>query len=83
MVDFNLNNAYSPILFSSDGYKVVVMPMITDKANEQAEANRKAREAEQAKEPEVNAKPSEPKATKVNKPKPKPKSKTKEPVAAK
>ena len=35
MVDLGLTNAYSPMLFSSNGYKVVVViPMITDKANE-------------------------------------------------
>jgi DNA polymerase-3 subunit beta len=43
MVDFSLTDAYSPMLFSSNGYRVVVMPMITDKANEQEKAGRKAR----------------------------------------
>jgi DNA polymerase III sliding clamp (beta) subunit (PCNA family) len=41
MVDFKLTNAYSPMLFASDGYQVVVMPMVTDmakQAKEQAEA---------------------------------------------
>ena len=80
MVDFSLANAYSPMLFSSNGYRVVVMPMIIDKANQQEKADRKAKEAGQDKEPEAEAKTSsEPKATKVNKPKPK--SKPKEPIA--
>jgi len=36
MVDFSLTNALSPMLFSLDGYKVVVMPMVTDKAQKEA-----------------------------------------------
>jgi len=43
MVDFKLTNAYSPMLFSVDGYQLVVMPMLTDKANEQAKADREAK----------------------------------------
>jgi len=35
MVEFKLTNAYSPMLFSANGYQVVVMPMLTDYANEQ------------------------------------------------
>ena len=67
MVDLNLSNAYSPILFSSNGYKVVVMPMITDKANEQAKADNQVKEAQkpEAKEP---AKPKAKKAGKVKEP---------------
>ncbi len=30
MVDFKLTNAYSPTMFSLDGYKLVVMPMLTE-----------------------------------------------------
>jgi DNA polymerase-3 subunit beta len=40
MVDFKLTNSYSPTLFTTDGYQLVVMPMVTDKA--QAEAKAKA-----------------------------------------
>jgi DNA polymerase-3 subunit beta len=43
MVDFKLANAYSPMLFSVDGYQLVVMPMLTDRANEQAKADREAK----------------------------------------
>ena len=32
MVDFKLTNAYSPMLFTADGYQVVVMPMMSSKA---------------------------------------------------
>ena len=46
MVDFKLTNAYSPMLFTADGYQVVVMPMITDKAKEQREQDIEARRAE-------------------------------------
>ncbi len=47
MVDFKLTNGYSPTLFSSNGYKLVVMPMLTTEANEQAKTDRQAR-SEQA-----------------------------------
>jgi len=43
MVDFNLTNGYSPMLFSSNGYKLVVMPMLTTEANNQAKADREAK----------------------------------------
>jgi DNA polymerase-3 subunit beta len=62
MVDFNLTNGYSPMLFSSNGYKLVVMPMLTDMANEQAKADRQEKaepepEAEPVTEPEAEQKP--------------------------
>jgi DNA polymerase-3 subunit beta len=66
MVDFKLTNAYSPMLFSVDGYQLVVMPMLTDKANEQAKA-------EQAK-PEATEPAEKPKKAK--------RSRAKQPVAA-
>ncbi|MBA7464971.1 hypothetical protein ES707_00129 [subsurface metagenome] len=43
MVDFSLTNAYSPMLFSQNGYKVVVMPMMTDEATEQAKKDKEAK----------------------------------------
>jgi DNA polymerase-3 subunit beta len=46
MVDFKLTNAYSPMLFAADGYQLVVMPMMTNEASEQAEADREAKQAE-------------------------------------
>jgi len=60
MVDFKLTNAYSPTLFSSNGYQVVVMPQMTTKANEQAKADREAKQAEPKADRE--AKQAEPKA---------------------
>ena len=87
MVDLSLSNAYSPILFSSNGYKVVVMPMITDKANEQAKADNQVKEAikPEGKEPAKTTKEAEPAKPKAEtKPKAnKPKTKAKEPVTAK
>jgi len=69
MVDFKLTNAYSPMLFSVDGYQLVVMPMLTDKANEQAKADREAK--------------AEPEATKpAEKPKKAKRSRAKQPVTA-
>jgi DNA polymerase III sliding clamp (beta) subunit (PCNA family) len=44
MVDFKFANASSPTLFATDGYQVVVMPMVTDRAK----AEQKAKVAEQA-----------------------------------
>jgi hypothetical protein len=34
MVDFKLTNSYSPMLFTTNGYELVVMPMITNEASE-------------------------------------------------
>ena len=42
MVDFKLTNASSPTLFAVDGYQLVVMPMVTDKAQAQAKADNEA-----------------------------------------
>jgi len=43
MAELKLTNAYSPMLFTADGYQLVVMPMMTDKASEQAKADREAK----------------------------------------
>ena len=43
MVDFKLTNSYSPTLFTSNGYQLVVMPMVTSEASEQAKADREAK----------------------------------------
>jgi DNA polymerase-3 subunit beta len=52
MVDFKLTNAYSPMLFTVNGYQLVVMPMLTNEANEQAKADREAKaKAEPVAEP--------------------------------
>ncbi len=47
MVDFKLTSPSSPMLFSANGYQLVVMPMLTTEANEQAKKDREAK-AEQA-----------------------------------
>jgi hypothetical protein len=47
-------NGYSPMLFSQNGYEVVCVPMLTEKANEQAKAEREAKQAETT-EPEPEA----------------------------
>jgi len=46
MVDLMLTNAYSSMFFSNDGCQVVVMPVMSQRANEQQEQDRKARQAE-------------------------------------
>jgi len=56
MVELKLTNAYSPMLFTADGYQLVVMPMLTDKANEQTKKDREAK-AEQPTEQKVEVKP--------------------------
>ena len=45
MVDFKLTSPLSPMLFSSNGYQLVVMPMMTDKA-QKAEAEQPTEQAE-------------------------------------
>jgi len=40
MVDFKLTNGYSPMLFTVDGYQLVVMPMMTTEASEQAKRDK-------------------------------------------
>jgi len=64
MVDFKLTNSYSPMLFTADGYQVVVMPMMTSKAEaEQKEATAQAEptetepEAEPTERSKAEAKP--------------------------
>jgi DNA polymerase-3 subunit beta len=51
MADFKLTNAYSPMLFANDGYQVVVMPMMSTKAEEQAKQDKEAKEAQAPVEP--------------------------------
>jgi len=68
MVEFKLTNASSPMLFNHNGYQVVVMPMLTSEATEQAKADREPvaepvaeaepeAEAEAEPEAEVEAEP--------------------------
>jgi uncharacterized protein (DUF4415 family) len=76
MVDFKLTNAYSPMLFTVNGYQLVVMPMITDKAKEQAKAEVEAKA--EAKQAEAVAEPTEPVAEPVKAKR----SRAKEPVTA-
>ena len=84
MVEFKLTNAYSPMLFTSNGYQLVVMPMLTAEANEQAKKDREAK-AEQA-EPTTTeqAEPTEPEVTEpvAEKPKKAKRSRAKQPVTA-
>jgi len=80
MVDFKLTNAYSPMLFTVNGYQLVVMPMLTNEANEQA---KKAKEAKQA-EPvaEATTEPVAEPVAPVAKAKKAKRSRAKEPVTA-
>jgi hypothetical protein len=50
-----LTNAYSPMMFSTDGYSAVVMPMASKQANEQREADRKAKATAEAEQPKAEA----------------------------
>jgi DNA polymerase-3 subunit beta len=83
MVELSLTNAYSPTLFSADGYQLVVMPMLTNEANEQAKADREAKAKAKATTTEPE---SQPEATEQAEPvaehKPK-RSRAKQPVTAK
>ena len=87
-MDFKLTNSYSPTLFTTDGYQVVVMPMATNEANEQAKRDREAKQAEQAKaeavtptEPQAEAEPIAEREAEPVADKPKRTRKVKEPVA--
>jgi DNA polymerase-3 subunit beta len=95
MVELKLTSPGSPVLFSVNGYQLVVMPMLTDETKK-VEA-KKATEEPKATEPTADTEPQpaegQPEAEKASavaeaeavakstKPKPKRKSKAKEPVA--
>jgi len=54
MVDFTMTDGKSPVLFTTDGYQLVVMPMLTGESKPKAEAEAKSEDTE-ATEPEVEA----------------------------
>jgi hypothetical protein len=73
MVDFKLTTPISPMLFSSDGYRVVVMPMMTTEAKEAVKEAKKAETTKPAEVQEgklIEAKPTEVKTEKPKKVKP-------------
>ena len=87
MVEFKLSNAYSPTLFTADGYQLVVMPLMSDKAQEQQRAEAKAKAEKPAEQAESQPAEQQPEATEpVAKPKAtKPKAKhsrAKQPIKA-
>ncbi len=55
---------YSPTLFSANGYQLVVMPMMTDFANEQAKKDREAKAEPEPTEQAEPVTPTEPVADK-------------------
>ncbi|MDD5591352.1 MAG: hypothetical protein PHY18_05430, partial [Dehalococcoidales bacterium] len=89
MPELKLTDGKSPVLFTTNGYKLVVMPMLTsevkqeDKQASEAESEGVADEVTEAEsevtEPEVEVEVAEPEAE--SKPKPKRKGKVREPVA--
>ena len=89
MVDFKLTNPYSPTLFTTNDYQLVVMPMMTNEASDAQKRDAEAKQAEPVSEPvaeptdEVTEpEPTEPEAEPVaEKPKAK-RSRAKEPVTA-
>jgi DNA polymerase-3 subunit beta len=77
MVDFKLTNAYNPTLFTTDGYQLVVMPMLTDKSKDEQKRDYEAKaKAEPPAEPLA-----EPAKPEVTEPKGK-RSRAKQPVTA-
>ena len=90
MVELKLTNGYSPMLFTANGYQLVVMPMLTTDAEQQAKKDRetKAEQEPEATEPEAEAEITEPEAevktepTETAKPKKAKRSRAKEPVTA-
>jgi len=79
MVDFSLASASSPMLFSQNGYQLVVMPMMTTEANEQAQKDREAKAEKPTEQGEAEPQPTEPVAEKPKKAK---RSRAKQPVTA-
>ena len=78
MVDVKLTDGKSPVLFTVDCYKLVVMPMITSesqKPEDKGEADNKAKEANPEAKPIEAKEPVKPKAKKPKQ--------VKEPVAVK
>ena len=65
MVDFKLTNSYSPMLFTADGYQLVVMPMMTNEASEQAKKDREVKEAEPTTTEQAEPEVTEPEVSKV------------------
>ena len=80
MVDFKLANAYSPMLFAADGYQLVVMPIMSARAEEQAKQDREAKAAQAEARPSGEAE-AVAEAQKIIKTKPK-RSRKREKVAA-
>jgi DNA polymerase III sliding clamp (beta) subunit (PCNA family) len=88
MVELKLANSYSPTLFTANGYKLVVMPMLTSESSADMKRDKEAKDAEAVKPAETTeavtpteaeaepAETAEPVAEK-----PKRKHKAKEPVA--
>ena len=64
MVELKLVNAYSSMLFASNGYQLVVMPMMTSQAGDQAKADRDAKAQAEPQSTET-AEPAEPVAEPV------------------
>ena len=79
MVDFKLANAYSPMLFAADGYQLVVMPIMSAKAEEQAKQGREVKAAQAEAKPSGEAE-AVAEAENIIKAKPK-RSRKREPVA--
>lgn len=55
IVDFSLSKPYSPMLFSNDGFQVVLMPVMSNRANEQQRADKETKEAEATAEVQAEA----------------------------
>ena len=88
MVDFKLTNAYSPTMFTVNGYQLVVMPMMTNEASEAQKRDSEAKQAEPVTEPTetvTEPEPTEPEAEQAEPVAEKPKAKrsrAKQPVTA-
>jgi hypothetical protein len=84
MAEVKLTNAYSPMLFTVDGYQLVVMPLMSNYASEQAKKDSEAKVEAKPTEPEaeVETEPVAEQAETTEKPKGK-RSRDKEPATAK
>ena len=55
MVDFDLSKTYTPVMFTADGFQVVVMPIMSNRAHEEQKADTEASRPEAENEGEPTA----------------------------
>jgi len=57
MTDFSLNKAYEPCQFSADGFMLLIMPMVSNRAREEQRSDSEAQRAEAGEQEQAEAEP--------------------------